>query len=321
MTRNPEPNDESERRAATEYDIAVADDGSGDYETVQAAIDAVPDRDPSETVVRIEAGRYEEKLVLPAEKTNVTFVGAGAEETVLTYDDHADVTDENGEEIGTTGSSSFFVNGDGFTARNVTFENDADHVAQAVAVRVDADRAVFENCRFVGWQDTLYTYGEDTRQYYRECYIEGRVDFVFGWATAVFEDCEIFCVGDKGYITAASTPEESDYGYVFTDCEVTGDAPSNSFYLGRPWRPYAKTVFMHCSLDDHIKPAGWHNWRDPDNEETAAYAEYENSGPGSVPEERVEWADRLTDAEAAEHTSLETVFDGWDPTTRLEDAP
>ncbi|WP_408960286.1 pectinesterase family protein [Natrinema sp. 74] len=319
MTDDTEANDELEHRSANADDIVVAKDG-GDYETIQAAIDAIPNWNKSRTVVRIEAGRYEEKLVLPESKTNVTFVGAGPEKTVLTYDDHADKTDENGEEIGTTGSASVFVNGDGFTARNVTFENDADHVAQAVAVRVDADRAVFENCRFLGWQDTLYTYGADTRQYYRDCDIEGRVDFIFGWATAVFEDCEIRCVGEKGYVTAASTPEESDYGYVFVNCAVTGDAPADSFYLGRPWRPYAQTAFLHCYLGDHIRPEGWHNWHEPDNEETATYVEYDNSGPGSAPEKRVEWADRLTDAAAAEHASLETVFDGWNPTERLEDA-
>ncbi|WP_137685290.1 pectinesterase family protein [Haloarcula mannanilytica] len=318
MTRNQDGTDDSVHRP-TACEIVVAKDGSGDYERVQAAIEAVPDQSPSETVICIEPGRYKEKLTLPETKTNVTFAGAGAAKTVLTYDDHADMIDEDGEEIGTTGSSTCFVNGDGFTARNLTFENDAPHVAQAVAIRVDADRAVFENCRFRGWQDTLYTYGEGTRQYYSECYIEGRVDFIFGWATAVFEDCEIRCIGDKGYVTAASTPTESDYGYVFLNCAVTGDAPPNSFYLGRPWRPHAKTVFMHCYLNEHIKPVGWHNWRDPANEETATYAEYENTGPGNNPTERVSWADQLTQAEATDHASLQTVFDGWNPRATLED--
>lgn len=298
------------------YDFVVAKDGSGDFETVQAAIDAVPDFRDAETRILITNGTYEEKLVLPASKTNVTFVGEDADRTVLTYDDYNGKQNRFGEEIGTTGSSSFFLFGDGFTARNVTFRNAAGRVGQAVAIRVDGDRAVFENCRFLGNQDTLYTHGRDSRQYYRNCHIEGTVDFVFGWATAVFRDCDVVCKGDGGYVTAASTPEEHDFGYVFDGCRIVGDVPEDSFHLGRPWRPYARTVFMNSYLDDHIRPEGWHNWDDPDKEETAFYAEYRNDGPGFTPEERVEWSHQLTDHEAADY-ALETVFDGWDPRERL----
>ena len=150
------------------YAFVVSTEGSGDFETVQGAIDAVPDFRDEETRILVRAGEYEEKVVLPASKTNVTLDGGDAEGTVLTYDDYSGKPDRFGEEIGTTGSSSCFLFGDGFTARDLTFRNSAGRVGQAVAIRVDGDRAVFENCRFVGNQDTLYTPGRDSRQYYRD---------------------------------------------------------------------------------------------------------------------------------------------------------
>lgn len=299
------------------HDFVVAKNGDGDFETVQAAIDAVPDFRDNETQILIENGQYEEKLVLPTSKTNVTFVGEDVSETVLTYKDYNGKLNRFGEEIGTSGSSSIFLFGDGFTARDLTFQNSAGRVGQAVAVRVDSDRAVFENCRFLGNQDTLYTHGRDSRQYYRDCYIEGTVDFIFGWATAVFHGCEIVCKGDSGYVTAASTPKEKAFGYVFDDCRVTGDSPENSFYLGRPWRPHARTVFMNSYLGTHIEPEGWHNWDEPAKEETAFYAEYQNDGPGYVPEKRDSWSHQLTDDEAADYT-LRNVLDGWDPRERCD---
>ncbi|MFC7138377.1 pectinesterase family protein [Halosimplex aquaticum] len=297
-------------------DFVVDATGDGDFETVQAAVDAVPDFRENETTVFVAPGTYREKLVVPSTKTNVTLVGGDAAETVLTYDDYNGSENRFGEEMGTTESSSCFLFGDDFTVRNLTVRNDAGRVGQAVAARVDGDRAVFENCRFVGNQDTLYVHGEDSRQYYRDCYVEGTVDFVFGWATAVFDDCEVVCKGDSGYVTAASTPEDDDFGLVFRDCEVTGDASAESFYLGRPWRPHARTVFLNTYLGSHIRPEGWHNWDEPAKEETAFYAEYENSGPGFTPDERVDWAHQLDD-EAAERYALDRIFDGWDPLERL----
>lgn len=301
-----------------ERDFVVDEDGSGGFETVQAAIDAVPDFRDEETRILIREGRYEEKLILPTSKTNVTFVGEDVEETVLTNDDYNGKPNGLGEEFGTTSSSSFFLFGDDFTARDITFQNDAGRVGQAVAVRVDGDRAVFENCRFLGNQDTLYTHGRDSRQYYRDCYVEGTVDFVFGWATAFFEDCEIACKGESGYVTAASTSEAKDFGYVFDDCDVVGtdEDADQAFYLGRPWRPDARTVFLHSYLGEHVRPEGWHNWGESHKEETSFYAEYENDGPGDAPDERVPWSHQLTEDEAADYT-LENVFDGWDPRERL----
>lgn len=299
------------------YDFVVAQDGSGDFTTVQKAIMAVPDFRKNETTIFIKKGVYKEKLILPDSKTNVTFVGEDVEETILTYDDYASKTNRFGEELGTTGSSSFFLFGDNFTAYNITFENSAGDVGQAVALRVNGDKAVFVNCRFLGFQDTLYTNGSDSRQYYVDSYIEGATDFIFGASTAVFDHCEIFCKPGGSYITAASTPEENEFGYVIMNSRITGNAANESYYFGRPWRSYAQVVIMNSYLETIIKPEGWHNWNEPDREETVLYAEYKNSGPGFQPDQRVPWAKQLTDEEAEKYT-LENIFGGWNPLERIK---
>ncbi len=259
------------------YDFIVAKDGSGNFATVQAAIDAVPDFRKNQTTILIKNGIYKEKLVLPASKTNVAFIGENVEKTILTNDDYASKKNHFGEEMGTTGSSGFFVFGNEFCAKNLTFENSSGPVGQAVAVRVDGDMICFENCRFLGFQDTLYPHGdgESSRQYYKNCYIEGTVDFIFGWSTAVFQDCDIFCKS-KGYVTAASTNEGVPFGFVFINCKISGDAPDGSVYLGRPWRPYAKTAFIECELGKIINKEGWNNWNKKDAEKSSFYGEYNN---------------------------------------------
>lgn len=294
----------------TKYDFVVSPDGSGNFKTIQEAINAVPDYRKNFTTIFIKNGTYKEKLILAASKTNVKFIGQDTEKTILTYDDFASKKNRFGEEIGTTGSTSFFVFGDGFVAENITFENSSGPVGQAVAVRVDGDQVIFRNCRFLGFQDTLYPHGEKSLQYYKSCYIEGTVDFIFGWSTAVFDDCTIFCKKNGLYIAAASTLETTPVGFVFINCKITGDAAENSFYLGRPWRPYAKTVFIHCFLDKHIKPEGWHNWNKPDAEKTSYYAEYKSTGPGSNATVRVNWSHQLTDEEVGMY-SLEKIFGDW----------
>lgn len=294
---------------AQPYDFVVAQDDSGDFTTVQAAIDAVPHLRNKQTVIFIKKGIYKEKLMLPSTKNNITFIGEEVNETILTYDDYASKKNQFGEEIGTSGSSSFFIYGDGFEAKNITFENSSGPVGQAVAVRIDGDKVKFENCRFLGFQDTLYPHGNKSRQYYKNCYIEGTVDFIFGWSTAVFDNCEIFCKSG-GYITAASTEEGTEFGFVFLNCKITSNAPANSFFLGRPWRNYAQTVFINCFLDKHIKPEGWHNWGKPEAEQTAYYAEYNNNGPGFTPAQRVGWSHQLTAEEAGKYT-LENIFKDW----------
>ena len=300
---------------AQKYDFVVAKNGSGNFKTVQEAIMAVPDFRKNTTTIFIKNGVYKEKLVLPASKTNVRFIGEDVKKTILTYDDYASRKNAFGEEIGTTGSTSFYIFGDNFSAENITFENSAGPVGQAVAVRIDGDKVMFTNCRFLGNQDTLYPHGRDSRQYYRNCYIEGTTDFIFGWSTAVFEDCEIFCKPGGSYITAASTEESTPYGFVFINSRITGNAPDDSYYLGRPWRPYAETVFINCYLGDHIKPEGWHNWGKPQAEETAFYAEYGSKGPGANPEARVKWAHFLDESQLENYT-LEKIFNGWVPETK-----
>lgn len=293
------------------YDFTVAQDGSGDFKTVQDAINAVPDMRKKETVIFIKKGIYKEKLVLAGSKQMIKFVGEDVNNTILTYGDWAQRKNRFGEDIGTSGSSSFFIYGEGFSAENITFENSAGPVGQAVAVWVNADKAAFKNCRFLGFQDTLYTYGKGARQYYKDCYIEGTVDYIFGSSTAVFENCELFCK-KSGYVTAASTPDTTKYGYVFINCKVTGDAPVGSFQLGRPWRPYAKVVFINTEMSKVINPLGWNNWGKESNEKTTYYAEYKNKGVGFKPDQRVQWSHQLSEAEAKEYT-LENIFRGWKP--------
>ncbi|GAF03765.1 pectinesterase family protein [Saccharicrinis fermentans] len=292
-------------------DFVVAKDGTGDFLTVQEAINAVPDFRKITTTIWVKNGVYKEKLVLPASKTRLTLLGESARTTIITFDDFAAKKNRFGEEMGTTGSSGFFVFGDEFTARNITFENSSGPVGQAVAVRVDGDKACFYNCRFLGFQDTLYPHRKESRQYYENCYIEGTVDFIFGWATAVFYKCEIFCK-DKGYVTAAATPEGKPYGFVFLNCKVTGNAPDKSVYLGRPWRPYAKTVFIECELGDVIRDEGWHNWNKSEAEKNAFYAEYNNSGRGAVPQKRMSWSKQLSKKQREEYTLI-NIFNGWTP--------
>ena len=291
------------------YDFVVAQDGSGDFATVQEAIDAIPDFRKNRTTIFIKKGVYKEKLVLAASKTNVSFIGEDLTETVLTYDDFASKKNRFGEEMGTTGSTSFYIFGEGFSAENITFENSAGPVGQAVVVRIEGDKVAFRNCRFLGNQDTLYPHGDRSHQYYKNCYIEGTVDFIFGWSTAVFEECMIFCK-DQGYITAPSTLEETPFGFVFLNCDITGSAPPASFYLGRPWRPSGKSVFVNCRLGNQIKPEGWHNWGDPEKEKTAFFAEYNNFGPGANTGGRVSWAHQLNDVEADKYSVL-NILGEW----------
>jgi pectinesterase len=297
-------------------DFVVAKDGTGDFYTVQQAFDAIPDFRKNVTTIFVKPGFYKEKLVLAASKTNVRLIGEDAKTTIISYDDYASKKNMFGEEIGTTGSSTFFVFGDGFTAEDVTFENSSGPVGQAVAVRVDGDKVKFTNCRFLGFQDTLYPHGEKSRQYYKNCYIEGTVDFIFGWSTAVFEDCTIFCKKGGGYVTAASTLQETPHGFVFINCKITGDADSNTFYLGRPWRPFAKTVFINCFLDKQIRAEGWHNWNKPDAEKTSYFAEYHSKGPGANATSRVSWSRELAESDVRELNpqSILRGTDNWDPT-------
>lgn len=293
------------------YDFVVAKDGSGDFFSVQEAINAVPDfRKNVRTTILVKRGVYKEKIVIPASKINLSLTGEyGA---VLSYDDYADKLNRFGEKTGTSGSASCYIYAPDFYAENLTFENTSGPVGQAVACFVSADRAYFKNCRFLGWQDTLYTYGKGCRQYYEDCYIEGTVDFIFGWSTAVFNRCHIHSK-TKGYVTAPSTDQGQKYGYVFYDCRLTADEGVADVYLSRPWRPYAQAVFVRCDLGGHILPAGWNNWGKVENEKTAFYAEYQSRGAGANPQTRAPFSHQLHSLEGYVMEDVLAGTDGWNP--------
>ena len=297
---------------AKDYDFIVAQDGTGDYKTVQEAINAVPDfRKEKETRIYIRNGVYKEKLVLAECKLNVTLIGESAAGTILTYDDYASKPNAFGENKGTSGSSSFYIYGHDFHAYNITFANSSGPVGQAVAVFVAGNRAVFCRCRFLGFQDTLYTYGKNSKQYYKDCYIEGTVDFIFGSSTAFFDNCEIHSLA-RGYLTAASTPESVSYGYVIHNCRLTANDGVERTMLGRPWRPYAKTVFVDCRMGSHIAPEGWFNWG-VEKEKTAFYAETGSMSLDGKPvdvSKRVAWSKK---ADAADYTIEKVLADNDRP--------
>lgn len=302
------------------YDFVVAKDGSGNFMTIQEAINAVPDYRKKTTTILVQPGTYKEKIIIPESKENIHLIAKTEGKCILTYDDYAARPNIFGENKGTSGSASCYVYAPDFTAEGITFENTAGRVGQAVAILVKGDRAIFRKCRFLGNQDTLYAYGQkynsQSRQYYEDCYIEGTVDFIFGWATAVFNRCQIHSVG-KGHVTAAATPEGQEFGYVFHDCTLTADSGIMTD-LGRPWRDYAHVVYLNCNMGAHIKPSGWHNWNKKHAEKTAFYAEYNCTGEGANTEQRVPWSHQLTEKEAEKY-AIENVLkgtDNWAPVIR-----
>lgn len=299
------------RSNMSSYDFTVAQDGSGDYKTIQEVINAIPDCRKSITRIFLKNGTYKEKLVMPESKQNVVFIGEDVNKVVITYDDFSSKKNRFGEEVGTSGSSGFYIYGITVSFYNITFSNTAGAVGQAVAVFVAGDKIKFINCRFLGNQDTLYTFGKQSRQYYLNCYIEGTVDFIFGSSVAVFDSCTIYGK-NGGYFTAASTPQGQSYGYVFRHCKITGSSKKESFKLGRPWRPHAKTVFLYCSMDSIVSLKGWDNWGNRENEKTAFYAEYKNTGAGSETSQRENWTKLLSEDESS-HYTLKNIFGDWMP--------
>ncbi len=294
-----------------DYDFVVAKDGSGDFLTVQDAINAVPDfRKNKRTTILVRPGEYKERVIVPECKINISLIGqTGA---VITNDGYASKKNSLGDEMSTSGSSTCYIYAPDFYAEGITFANTAGRVGQAVACFVSADRAYFKACRFLGNQDTLYTYGKGCRQYYEDCYVEGTVDFIFGWSTAVFNRCTIHSLG-QGYLTAPSTDKEQKYGYVFYDCKMTAEPGVEGVALSRPWRPYAKAVFIRCDLGGHIAPAGWNNWGKKSNEETVTYAEYQNTGEGARSEARAPYGHQLKDLTGYGIEEVLAGNDGWNP--------
>ena len=346
--------------------IHIKQDGTGDFTSVQAALDSLPADNQEPVTLFIHKGIYREQIHVTV--PYVSFTGESAEETILTYGLYARMPSDDIGKLGTFRTYSCFIDTHDFTASNLTFENSAGpgtKVGQALALYVDGDRIAFHDCRFLGNQDTLFTaplppkeiepdgfIGPkqfapriNGRQYYKNCYICGDIDFIFGSATAYFENCviESLChttnVNDiQGYITAASTPESQEYGYVFSNCKlISKNCPPNSVYLGRPWRNYAKTVFLECALGNHIHECGFHDWKKEDARNTVLYAEYRNYPASSADTtsnnrslnddihcidgrcipypHRAEYVCEL-DAVQAEHFSKENVLSGadyWNP--------
>ena len=312
------------------YDIVVDRTGHGDYMTVQEAIDAVPNYSHEKiTTILIKAGTYKEAIDIPHTKFRMKISGQGADKTILTYDRYAEqIWPDNDFKVGTSGSASIYIHSSYVTFEDITFENTAGEgkeIGQAVAVFTDGDFLFFHRCRFIGNQDTLYTYGRFgkdggiKRNYFLDCYIEGTTDFIFGPSIAYFENCHIHSKKNS-YVTAASTLPGQKYGYVFKNCKLTADPGIDKCYLGRPWGAYAKTVFIGCELGPHIVADGWHDWEKEgkaNTKENSYYAEYQNVGPGARGP-RVPWAHTLTAEEAAEYTFEKVMYqaeDGivWNP--------
>ena len=293
-------------------DLTVATDGSAKFKSVQAAIMAVPSGSrENPVVIHIAPGTYQELIYVQREKSFFKLIGENPTNTILSFNLYAGITNAEGKPIGTFKTPSTTIDADDFTAQNLTFENSAGPVGQALAIRVDGDRAAFRNCRFLGWQDTILL--NRGRQYFTNCYVCGHVDFIFGAATAWFENCEIHALRG-GYLTAASTPQDQPFGFVFSNCKITGE-PGVKTLLGRPWRIYASTIYLNCDMSDVVQPKGWNDWGKPETHQTARYAEFNSTGPGASPTNRVDWAKQLTAAEA-ENITVEKVLggaDGWNP--------
>jgi pectinesterase len=305
------------------YDAVVSFDGAGNFTTVQEAIAAAPENPAKPFTILIKPAKYEGQIIVPKGK-RIHLIGEETENTVLTYG--LNVNETNAKTDLRFKGTGVIVLGDDFSAKNITFENTSGDHGQALALRVDGDRAAFEHCRLLGWQDTLMI--NNGRDYFTNCYVAGRVDFIYGSAAAVFDRCEIHSK-NGGHVTAANTPADKPFGFVFLDCKLTGDTnpwvapdgvPANTKSkpladLGRPWRPYASVAYVRCEMGAHILPAGWNNWRNPTNELTARFAEYQSTGPGANPDQRVKWAKQLTGDEA-KNLTVEKILggaDGWHP--------
>ncbi|MBW1655374.1 pectate lyase [Flavobacterium quisquiliarum] len=279
--------------------ITVAQDGSGDYTKIQDAVYATPAFPYEKVTIYVKNGIYNEKVRIPEWNNNVILKGESKENTIITFDD-------NFSKIALGRNSTFYtstllVEGDDFTASNLTIKNASGERGQAIALSVIGNRAKIINCNLLGNQDTLYLSGKEAKQYFKDCYIEGTTDFIFGGATALFENCIIHSI-KSSYITAASTPAGTAFGFVFKNCKLTANPDAKDVYLGRPWRIYAKTVFINCEMGNQIKPEGWENWSKPEAEKNSFYAEYNCTGEGFQPSKRVKWSHQLSKKEAGQYS-------------------
>lgn len=304
------------------FELVVAQDGSGDFKTIQEAVNKVRDHAEKRVTILIKPGIYKEKVVIPSFKRNVTLKGEDKDRTIITYDDFSgkpfrgiDVTGDS--KFSTYTSYTVLIAANDCSLENLTIENSSGRVGQAVALHTEGDRLAIKNCKILGNQDTLYLAKAGTRVYFENCFINGTTDFIFGAATAYFSNCTIESLTNS-YITAASTVKEDRYGFVFVDCKmIAKDASVTKVFLGRPWRPYAQTVFINTEMGKHIVKEGWHPWpgdkQFPDKEKTAYYAEYGSYGEGAKDlSQRVVWSHQLKKS-AIKKYSIEKVLNGWNP--------
>lgn len=290
-------------------EFTVAQDGSGDFTRIQDAIDASKAFPDERITIHVKNGTYHEKVEVYHWNPKISLVGESRDNTVISHDDHFGKMQKGRNS--TFHTYTLRVRGNDFRAENLTIVNSSGPVGQAVALHIEADRVSIVNTALKGFQDTLYIAGEGYRSYFRDCHIEGSVDFIFGEGTALFENCEIKSL-INGYVTAASTPRGVDFGFVFKHCRLTAADGVDEVYLGRPWRQYAKTVFMDSELGAHILPEGWHNWGRAANETNVFYAEYANTGPGARTAERAPWSRQLDAEEARTYDSV-NILRGWQP--------
>lgn len=295
--------------------ITVAKDGKGDFTSVQKAINSIRDLGPGEALVYIKSGTYNEKVVIASSKHKITLEGENRDNTIITNNDFSGKPNAFNERMTTFNSYTLLVMGDDIKISNLTIRNSSCNEGQAVSLHVEGDRFVIKNSNILGCQDTVYCATGHSRQYFENCYIEGTTDFIFGQATVVFKNCTIKSLADS-YITAAATQVGKQYGFVFFDCKLIAKEAVTKVYLGRPWRPYAQTVFINTEMGKHIVPEGWNSWKGdkmfPDKEKTAYYAEFGSKGSGGNTSKRVHWSHQLTKKDLKKY-SVEKIFVDWNP--------
>ncbi len=323
----------------------IAKDGSGDFTTIQAAIDAIPGGGRAPAILLLRMDEYHERVIV--NKDNVRIVGEARDRTVITNSACAKDPDGNGGERGTFLSFTMIVTGKNVEVENLTIRNDAGdgrEVGQAVAVYAAGDRGVWRNCRFIAHQDTLFcgplmqkvtddiaprvgsaecveSVGDCpltfSRQYFEDCFIQGDVDFIFGPYRCWFERCTLFMNARGGLYTAANTPETQPYGLVFHRCFLTGECEEGMAFLGRPWRRFSRTLFLDCEMDGHVARQGFSDW-DKEKVVTERYGEWGTRGVRADQSTRHPAQKRLTDAEAMAVTVQDVIggYDGWRPDRR-----
>lgn len=305
----------SAQKANDKFDFIVAKDNSSPYHSIQEVLNLIPSGNNKPVRIFVKQGIYNEVITVDASKSNISLIGENENNTIIRYDNHAGIKDANGDTLNTWTCATAFIYGNDFQAQHISFSNQAGfNAGQAVALRVEGNRASFFNCKMTGFQDVLFLSGNGVKHYFEDCYIEGTTDFIFGAATAVFENCLIHSKKNS-HVTAASTNSIIPFGFVFKNCTLTGDTSLNKVSLGRPWSPTASVTYLNCWMGKHIIEEGWNNWKNPANEATARYSEFNSTGPGANPSKRVNWSKQLSEAQAKELTNAK-ILGTWSPTRK-----